>query len=82
MATDEHPRRRHVAPTAETAGVERRYRPGTPVEVHNRYTDGWSRGFAVAELSSDGYRLRRLSDGATLPVVFVPDEIRQSTGVS
>jgi len=55
-----------------------RYLPGTVVEVHNRYTDGWCEGFAIAEQLVDGYRLRRLSDGATLPVAFSPELIRRS----
>jgi hypothetical protein len=62
----------------EAKELVQRYSPGTLVEVHNRYTDGWSEGFAVAEPVANGYRLRRLSDGATLPVVFSPELVRQS----
>lgn len=62
----------------EARELEYRYLPGTPVEVQNRFTDGWCRGFAVAEPVAEGYRLFRLSDGATLPVVFRPEQVRQS----
>lgn len=58
--------------------LEHRYLPGTPVEVHNGFTDGWSAGFAVAEPVSEGYRLFRMSDGSTLPVVFRHEQVRQS----
>ena len=63
----------------EARELEHRYLAGTPVEVHIRFTDGWSRGFAVAEPLSNGYRLRRLSDGATLPFVFRPEQVRESS---
>ena len=61
----------------EAPQLTERYLPGTPVEVHNRYTDTWSRGFCVEERLESGYRLRRLSDGATLPVVFSLDDVRE-----
>ena len=60
----------------EAAKLVNRYRPGTPVEVHCQYTDGWTRGFCIAESLSEGYRLRRQSDGATLPMVFAPEDVR------
>jgi hypothetical protein len=64
------------ATVIEATELEYRYLPGTPVEVLNRFTDGWCRGFAVAEPVPEGYRLFRLSDGATLPVVFRPEQVR------
>jgi hypothetical protein len=49
------------------------------VEVRTRFDQQWVRGFKVAEPlhgPETGYRLRRRSDGAVLPVVFRPDEVR------
>lgn len=52
------------------------------VEVHTRYEPGrWARGFTVCEVMTDGYRLRRTSDGAVLSDTFRPDEIRVATSV-
>jgi hypothetical protein len=50
--------------------------PGTRVEVRKRFDAKWSRGFEVLEHSSGSYRLRRLSDGTTLPVLFAEDDVR------
>lgn len=56
---------------------------GTKVEVQDRFARTWRRGFEVAAAvdgDSDGvagYRIRRLSDGAVLPVVFTADEVRR-----
>ena len=52
-------------------------KPGTRVEVRSRFDTRWSRGFEVAEVSVDGYLVRRLSDGAVLPVTFSADEVRK-----
>lgn len=53
---------------------------GTPVEVRRRFDQEWARGFEVADAvaTEGGYRLRRRSDGAVLPVVFPADDVRQS----
>jgi len=51
--------------------------PGTKVEVRSRFDQRWSRGFEVAEASPDGYRIRRMSDGEVLPVLFGTDEVRE-----
>lgn len=60
--------------------VEPSLAPGTPVEVRRRFDRAWARGFAVAEVSAgtgtDAYRVRRLTDGAVLPVWFPADEVR------
>jgi hypothetical protein len=53
---------------------------GTPVEVRNNYCSVWSRGFEVAETTSDGYRLRRQSDHYVLPAEFGSTEVRRVTG--
>jgi len=50
---------------------------GDRVEVRRRFDAQWSRGFEVAELTDAGVRVRRLSDGEILPVVFDPDDVRK-----
>ena len=40
------------------------------MDVRNRYQGTWVRGFEVAEVSPDGYRIRRMSDGSTLGELF------------
>lgn len=57
--------------------VEEFLKPGTRVEVRGRFDGTWSRGFEVAEVLVDGYRLKRLSDGAVLPVDFDVDDVRK-----
>ncbi len=56
-------------------------KPGTKVEVRDRFDRRWTRGFEVAENvetgEGAGYRIRRLSDGSVLPVVFGADEVRR-----
>jgi hypothetical protein len=54
--------------------------PGTHVEVRNRFEQRWARGFEVAEVVGDGYRLRRRSDGSLLPAVFDADDVRRERG--
>ncbi len=51
--------------------------PGTKVDVRNRYQGTWVRGFEIAEVTRDGYRIRRLSDGSTLGDLFVRDDVRR-----
>ncbi len=50
--------------------------PGRHVEVRNRFTGAWSRGFDIAEVVPGGYRIRRLSDGSLLPTLFPRDDVR------
>jgi hypothetical protein len=50
--------------------------PGAPVEVRNRFVGSWSAGFAVDHAEADGYVIRRVSDGQSLPATFRPDEVR------
>ena len=40
---------------------------GDRVEVHTRFDGSWCGGFEIADLARDGYRVRRISDGALLP---------------
>ena len=57
--------------------------PGTRIEVRSRFDRRWARGFEVdafvAEASDHPaqYRVRRRSDGAVLPALFVDDEVRE-----
>jgi hypothetical protein len=53
---------------------------GTKVDVRNRYQGTWVRGFEVAEVTEDGYHIRRLSDGSTLGELFVRDDVRRERG--
>jgi hypothetical protein len=54
--------------------------PGTAVEVQNRFTGSWCRGFEVTEAVRRPeclhYRIRRTSDGTVIPDVFGEDHIR------
>ena len=51
--------------------------PGTMVDVRNRYQGTWVRGFEIAEVTPDGYRIRRMSDGSTLGELFSRDDVRR-----
>ncbi len=50
------------------------------VEVRNHYDGRWDEGFEVVEEHPSGVRLRRLSDGAVMPVEFPTDEVRPAGG--
>ena len=52
------------------------FEPGTRVEVRSRFRRDWVRGFEVEAFEGPGYRLRRLSDDAVLPVTFAGDDLR------
>jgi hypothetical protein len=62
---------------AEDVVIEEHLKPGARVEVRSRYDGSWSRGFEVAEVTAEGYRLRRLSDLSVLPMEFDPDDVRR-----
>jgi hypothetical protein len=47
------------------------------VEVRSSYVGDWSSGFEIAEATRDGFLVRRQSDGALLPGVFPPDDVRE-----
>jgi hypothetical protein len=49
---------------------------GTKICVRNRFLGDWSKGFEVAEVLRDGYRIRRTSDGLAFPDVFPFQEVR------
>ena len=63
-----------VAP--QTRSDEELLGAGTPVDVRSRYVGSWSRGFEVAEVVGDTYRVRRLSDGRVLPSEFSFEDVR------
>ena len=49
---------------------------GTTVEVKSRFDQRWTRGFTVADVADEGYRLRRQSDGTVLPAWFPREQLR------
>ena len=51
---------------------------GDKVEVRRRLDAQWARGFEIVEVTDEGYRIRRLSDGEVLPAVFVEDDVRKA----
>ena len=51
---------------------------GDRVEVRRRFDAQWARGFEVVELTDSGYRVRRESDGAVLPVEFSEQDVRRA----
>jgi hypothetical protein len=57
--------------------TERVLSEGTHVEVRNRFDNRWTRGFVIADVLADGYRIRRTSDEQLLPAVFGSDEVRR-----
>jgi hypothetical protein len=62
---------------AEPAELTEALAPGTRVEVRNRLDGRWAKGFEVVAAEAGGYRLRRLSDGNELPLLFADDDVRK-----
>lgn len=53
--------------------------PGDRVEVRDHFEGDWARGFEVAALvDEDIVRVKRVSDGAVLPWMFGPGDLRRS----
>ena len=70
---------REAGPVTPTPGV------GVPVEVRSRFEGTWCPGFEIAEVLTDfdralGFRVRRMSDGATLPEVFAAEDVARHIG--
>jgi hypothetical protein len=67
-----------VKPRAHDVSLDRpdRLAPGTRVEVRTRFDGHWARGFAVASVTDDGYRVTRESDGRELPTEFSHQDVR------
>jgi len=61
---------------APAAGTAETLEPGARVEVRRRFDQSWARGFEVAEILPEGYRIRRRSDGSVLPTDFAAEEVR------
>jgi hypothetical protein len=51
--------------------------PGTKVEVRERFSGSWTRGFIVETNTGDGYTLTRRSDGEVLPGTFAAADVRR-----
>jgi hypothetical protein len=50
---------------------------GDEVAVDIGFADCWARGYEIAAIDEDGYRLRRLYDGTVLPGHKRPTELRE-----
>jgi hypothetical protein len=61
---------------AEPSNQRPRLTPGVDVEVRARFDGGWKRGFEIAAIENELYRIRRKSDGAVLPSAFGPADVR------
>ncbi len=68
-----------VRPTLDELGYAAGLQPGTRVEVRRRFDQAWASGFVIHEATDLGYRLRRTSDGAVLPVAFPESELRAAS---
>jgi hypothetical protein len=68
-----------ITPTDPTSavGAPPELLPEAEVEVRSRFDQRWAPGFVIVALDADGYRIRRVSDGAELPTRFSRDEIRR-----
>ena len=51
---------------------------GDRVEVRRRFDAQWARGFEVVEVTANGYRVRRESDGEVLPAEFSEEDLRRA----
>ena len=61
---------------AEPSNHRQRLPLGVDVEVRARFDGGWKRGFEIAAIEDELYRIRRRSDGAVLPEPFSPADVR------
>jgi hypothetical protein len=64
-------------PDASRDAARPRLEPGTKVEVRSDFDRAWSSGFEVDEITDDGYRVRRRSDGHVLPVAIGAEDVRR-----
>ena len=60
-----------------TVEVEALLVTGDQVEVRTRFDGRWARGFEIAGVTADGFRVRRRSDGRELPGTFGAGDIRR-----
>ena len=63
-------------PTATALAARSLHLVGQTVEVVNRFDGSWCAGFTIAAVVAGGFRVRRLSDGVVLPVVFPIGTVR------
>ena len=61
---------------AQPPNHPQRLAPGVDVEVRARFDGRWKRGFEIAAIEDELYRIRRRSDGAVLPEPFRPADVR------
>lgn len=59
------------------ARPSRTLRVGTKVEVRARFDGSWTKGFRVAAIEPEGYRLERSAEGTPLPEVFSFADVRR-----
>jgi hypothetical protein len=64
------------------AAADRPVEVGDQVEVHTQFNDAWVSGFEIAQVSPDGYRVRRTSDASLLPGYTSASDLRPSTSSS
>lgn len=77
VAVYQHDARDSQALPATSSDVVPTLEVGMKVCVRNRFLGDWTTGFKVAEVLSDGYRIRRLSDGHAFPDVFAFQDVRR-----
>ena len=51
---------------------------GDPVELHSQFNDAWVGGFEIAQITPEGYRVRRMSDASLLPGYTSASDLRPS----
>ena len=51
---------------------------GASIEVRSHFLGEWSRGFEIAGMTRDGYRVRRISDRSVLPAEFSGRDVRRA----
>jgi hypothetical protein len=51
-------------------------RPGTEVEVRDRFTGEWAPGFVIAEVDGGECLIERSRDGFVLPITFGTEDVR------
>jgi hypothetical protein len=59
------------------AAVPAPLEPGTRIEVRTGFDRSWASGFEVAEVTEQGYRVRRRSDDQLLPVPIAVADVRK-----
>ena len=63
---------------AEPSSSPQQLAPGVDVEVRARFDGAWKRGFEIAAIEDELYRIRRRSDGTVLPKPFAAGDVRET----